>query len=291
MQIRPNAPLPIVYVISDPSDSATYYVRSVIRNSATGSIIQVSGANFVNLTVSASNSRRFSKTIQSPQDSSGVGFYIDVTTTVYTDSGYTTVSPVYQEENVKYLVLEPWTTGLGLGGGGWTGEKAASIDYEKIKALILEVFTNLPTTDLPEPIDIAPLLFYIKECKRILEAFKIPEPKEVDLTSHTQSIKDLAYALKNFKIPEYKEPDFTPLHEAIKEIPKHPETLSPDEHRKAYSTITAEIQKLKTMKPFNEYNNLMDSIAAHITNVRETKKPEEEKAENTINLRAKALIG
>lgn len=169
MQIRPNAPLPIVYVISDPTDAGTYYVRSVIRNSATGAIIQILGLNYVNLTVSPSNSRRFSKTILTPQDSSNVGFYIDVTTTVYTDASYSTVSSNYQEENIKYLVLEPWSVGLGLGGGGWgsgDAKKESSFDYDKLlkllEILIRKIIDETPLKDLKNT-DLVPVLSGIKE--------------------------------------------------------------------------------------------------------------------------------
>jgi hypothetical protein len=217
MQILPNAPFPIVYVISDPSDVATYYVRSVVRNSATGAIIKINNANFVNLTVDPTNSRRFSKLIQSPIDVSGNGFFIDVTTTVYTDSGYTTKSQIYQEDNVKYLVLQPWTTGLGLGGGGWKPE-GGGIDWKKIKELILEAFNELPTTELPN-LDLSPVLIHTKQIKDMISEIPQPEKVNIDLESHTKRIISAhEKAIKGIEFPEQKEVDLSPISDSIEKM-------------------------------------------------------------------------
>jgi len=279
MQIRPNFPLAIVYVISDPSDAGTYYVRSVLRNSATGAIIQINGANFVNLTVSPTNSRRFSKTIQAPQDSSGNGFYIDVTTTVYTNSGYTTVSSGYQEENVKYFVLEPWTVALGSGGGrgGFVEDKsgqAPGVDYNKIKELILEVFNNLPTSDLPA-LDLTPIIIHLLDLKSSIRNIEPPEVKKNDLEGHTSKLLE---AINGIEFPEQKETDLSPVIEAVKSI-EFPQTLHPDEHREHVQKIYDEISKLKSLHPLSKYETVLGELATHI----------EDSKKNNLELRVKNL--
>ncbi len=151
-QLSPQEAFPIVYVLADPNDLATYYVRSVLRNSANGAIIQVSGANFVNLT--DGGSRRFTKTIQAPNDPSGQGLWMDITTTVYKDSGYTIKSENYFEQVDKYLVQQRWSQAFGMGGGGALTIKDSQsgssnkFTLEELKTALKDVLENFT---FPEP--------------------------------------------------------------------------------------------------------------------------------------------
>ncbi len=290
MQIRPNAPLPIVYVISDPSDTGTYYVRSVLRNSATGAIIKNNGLNYINLVVDAGNSRRFSKLIQAPQDSSGAGFYIDVTTTVYTDAGYTNVATNYQEDNTKYLVLEPWTVALGSGGGrgGFVESKseASAIDYKKLKEVLLEAFSELPTTELPEPVDISPAIEHLVDIKQSLDT--LPRAAEMKdffdgyadniTTTHQKSID-------NIKFPEQKELDISPLVDAVKGI-EYPETISPSQHKQAMKQILDTLNSVKESLPHTKYIEIMQHFADAFTSGSKPKKTEDD----PFTSRAKRLL-
>ncbi len=278
MQIRPNAPLPIVYVISDPSDTGTYYVRSVLRNSATGAIIKNNGLNYINLDVDAGNSRRFSKLIQAPQDSSGNGFYIDVTTTVYTDSNYTNVATNYQEDNTKYLVLEPWTVALGSGSGrgGWveTKEGGVAIDYKKLKEIMLEAFAELPTTELPEPVDISPAIIHLIDIKKNLATIpRIAEIKDHVDSHSTKIISAHQQAIKSIEFPEQKEFDISPLVDAIKSI-EFPETISPSQHKEAVNEIVGHLKKMKESLPHTRYIEIMQHFADAFTMGSKSKKEE-----------------
>lgn len=237
-QLDPQETFPIVYVLSDPSDTGTYYVRAVLRNSVTGAIVRVAGLDYVNLT--NLGSRRFSKTIQAPNDASGLGTYIDITVSVYTDSGYTTKSDVYQEENTKYRIQQRWSPAMGNGGGyGTAGGSNASIDYKKLAEVVVEAFNSLPTTELPE-VDLRGLYAQGDTLRELIKAIKMPEMKDVDLMPHTNMIisamttmmRELHLALPKLDlqpaldaigaidIPEgedYK-PHFDKLHAALKEL-------------------------------------------------------------------------
>lgn len=232
-QLSPQETFPIVYLISDPSDANTYYVRAVLRNSVSGAIIQVNGQNYVNLT--DLTNRRFAQSIQAPNDPSGLGLYMDVTVSVYTDSGYTTKSDAYQEENAKYLVQQRWNQALGGGAGGFVSTKEV-VDYKRIAQIVLEVFLGLPTTEIPA-FDLSPVLARCDELCGLIEGVKMPEIPKIDLKPHTDSVvaalqlfaRDLRQnmpkldfqpvldAISKIKFPEAKdyEQNFGKLHEAI----------------------------------------------------------------------------
>ena len=98
-QIRPGETFRIVRQLDDPQDTNTYYIRAVIKNSSSGSTLKT-----VDLTDAGSNSQRFTGSWIADQDPSGQGLYVDITTTVYTDSGCTTKSEKYAIENMQAVV-------------------------------------------------------------------------------------------------------------------------------------------------------------------------------------------
>ena len=175
IQLRPTEYFPIVRVIGDTQDSTTYYVKAIIRNSDTGAIIDT-----VNLT--DQGSRRFSKKWQVVADVGGEGFYVDITTTIYTDSGYTIEAGDYAEESETYLIQERYNTVFGNGSGG-----GVDIDYKKLRKIVQE------------------------EIKFIV----IPEQEKVNLKIVEEGIKQAISGIENIKFPEQKETD---LSGVIKEI-------------------------------------------------------------------------
>ena len=99
MQLHPRENFTIVRQIEDHTDSNTYYIRAVIRNAKTDALITT-----INLT--DQGSRRFSKSWLVPADVSNQGYWICILSSVYTDSGYTTKSPLYGDKMDTYLVQE-----------------------------------------------------------------------------------------------------------------------------------------------------------------------------------------
>lgn len=273
-QISPQETFPIVYVLSDPNDTGTYYVRSVLRNSATGAVINIANTAFVNLT--NQGNRRFTKNISAPNDPGGQGLWIDITTTVYTDSGYTTKSDVYAEQNDRFLVQVRWNTGLGVGGGGYSNanEGASSIDYKKIKELMIEVVKENPVEI--DAVDLDPVLNNfgslherITKLQNLITAIDIPQPQKLDLSLVLRGLEGIKTMMKPVDIKpildaidalEFPEtPDLIPhvnkIHSALKEV----RDLS-EEGRKS---LKASIEKINEKPQPNFTHERMKRLAGH----------------------------
>lgn len=120
-QINPISNYSIVRQLDNVNDPATYYVRAVIKYSSNGNIYKT--VNLVDM-----GGQRFVGNYISPQ-ASQMGTQIDVTTYVYEDSSYTTLSQVYSTTNTQFLVIAQFSPSFGSGGG-------SSITIEQIEALL-----------------------------------------------------------------------------------------------------------------------------------------------------------
>lgn len=215
MQVEPNVSLPLVYQITDPSDTTTYYIRAVIKDSLTGNTLDTKN-------LASAGSGRYTSSFYAPSDLSGSGRHIDVTITVYTNSGYTTVSDVYQKHIDKYLIKRP---SLGsTGGGGYEVDyskitkivnESLSSKIEEIKKikdeklpLIIEKIDSLEkivsTPELPKedkPIDFTPVLAYIDlAIKNISDKVDNKEiTKQTDLSPVLDSISTIISSISDLK--------------------------------------------------------------------------------------------
>ena len=107
--LHPGNHFTVVRQIENHLDAATYYVQAVIRNAYTDAVIET-------LDLTSRGSQRFSKNWLVPADPSGQGFYISIVTSVYTDSGYTTKSDNYGDQETTYLIEDRVLRGGGGGG-------------------------------------------------------------------------------------------------------------------------------------------------------------------------------
>lgn len=276
--IGPQEAFPIVYQISDPTDTNTYYVQAVIRNSATGAVIQT-----VDLDNMAGG--RFALVVESPNDPSGLGTYIDVTATVYTDSGYSVVSPNYQVENVKYRVQERWSRAF-AGGGGYFPEPVV-IDYEKFGKIVLEAFDKLPTADIPQT-DFSGVYAVLDSIRDHVKGIKMPEMQKIDLEDHTKRIMQaLSFAFGNIQFPEL---NLSPVLDAIKNIDIPEGTDYAPHFDKVHGAIKALVPKLDQ---YNKYAGFQKTITGLIKEhggaAPEAPAPQEEKKIN-YDPRVKALF-
>lgn len=125
MQISPLQALPVAYETSIPGDTTLYYVQAVLRDTASSAVLQA-----LNLKNVSSTPNRYVGSFNGSNltDASGLGHAVDVTITVYTDSGYSVLSPNYQILQTSYMVLQPWINNLGMGGG-------LNIDYDKLQKM------------------------------------------------------------------------------------------------------------------------------------------------------------
>lgn len=134
-QVNPNENIQIAYLFADPTDVTVYFVKAVMRNTASGAIV-----GSVNLTMSASNTRRFTGQLAAPANTSAAALYIDITATPYTDNTYTTQLTTYPETIQLYQVAQRWSYALAGGGGGGSG--FANFDWTKLLKLLKDVLTE-----------------------------------------------------------------------------------------------------------------------------------------------------
>jgi hypothetical protein len=127
-EVTPGQPFSVWFFIRNHTDSTTYYVRAKIYDVVTGEILAT-----VPLSQASTNSRLFITTTQAPPDPTGYGRNIVAIATVYTDSGYTTRSDAYEEQEQYYLVK---TTAPVLG--------AAGVDYRVVRDILQEELQKLP---------------------------------------------------------------------------------------------------------------------------------------------------
>jgi hypothetical protein len=133
MQLHPREQFTITRQLNDPAIVTTFYVRAVIRNAKTDTVIDT-----VNLT--DKTGQRFTKQWLVPADPSGQGFWISIVTSVYTDNGYTTKSTDYGDEACSYLVQERYVFNPNYPVG-------PDIDYKRIKKMIDEAIKKI---EIPE---------------------------------------------------------------------------------------------------------------------------------------------
>lgn len=130
MLLRPQRNFTVVRQLANHLDTSTYYVRAVIRDAFTDEILAT-------LDLDDKGSQRFSKNWQVVADPSGLGREISIVTSVYTDSGYTTKSENYGDEENSHLIEDARIGGMGGGG----------VDYYVIRKIIQEELGELPKPD------------------------------------------------------------------------------------------------------------------------------------------------
>jgi hypothetical protein len=191
MQLNPRENFTIARGLEDHRDSTVYYVRAVVRNAQTDALLAT-----VDLTNQGDN-HRYSHIYQLPADPLGQGFYILVTTSVYTDAGYTTKSNIYLDRYDTYLVMQRVNPNLaGIGGG-------VDIDYKRIDRIVDKVVEEkLSKLKLPA----------------FPDRFELPAFPEVDLSEIRTELKSVQDAIRGIKMPEIKPVDLSGMIEKIEKI-------------------------------------------------------------------------
>ncbi len=190
ISLQPREQFTLVRQLEDHTDLTTYYVQAVVRNSVTGEIIKT-----INLTDEGNG--RFTKIYEVPSDISGLGFYIDITISVYTDSGYTTKASSYGDNNDQFLVFD--RTPRGGGGGG------ADVDYKKIQKMMDGVMKAM--TDAMPKMDIEPMMKMMADIKKEVGMIEMPEMEKMDHTPVLKAIGELKTAISS----EIKAKAVTPI--------------------------------------------------------------------------------
>lgn len=143
LTLHPQASFTVVRQIANHLDTDTLYVKAVIRNAYTDAIIET-------LELTSRGSQRFSKNWRVPADPSGMGFYVSIVTSVYSDSGYTTKSGNYGDEENTYLVQDRVPMGGRGGGGGIDARTVRRIIQEELDKAKPEAVEEIPEAEKPK---------------------------------------------------------------------------------------------------------------------------------------------
>lgn len=204
--LQPQSSFPIVRQIANHLDTDTLYVRAVVRN-ADGDTIDT-------VDLEDKGGQRFQRRYRVPVDTSGQGAYISIITSVYTDSGYTTKSPNYGDEENTYLVFDR-VRGTGGGGGG------SNLDAGTIRRIVAEELAKVETPEAPELPEIPryemrwqDILESIDEVRNMVARIPTQKVNEAGIAARVDELgRSILGAIQDKEVTP--ETDLTPALEAI----------------------------------------------------------------------------
>jgi hypothetical protein len=201
-QVTPGENFNIFYFVRNHTDGATYYIQAKIYALDTQELLGTHS-----LSQSPLNSRLYYKTVTAPGDQAGYGRDIVSIATVYTDSGYTTKSGDYEEQEQYFLVKPLPFVG---GGGGISARDAREIFREELKTALdgLPKPEKLQVPDTPDMSFVDALFGALGALQRELNRV----PKETtDTKPVLQRIEELQQAIG--QRPKFERTDLTALAE------------------------------------------------------------------------------
>lgn len=207
--LQPQKDFPIVRQIANHLDTDTYFVQSVVRD-ADGAVLDT--VNLVD-----QGGQRFQKRYRVPVDGSGQGAYISIVTSVYTDSGYTTKSSNYGDEENTYLIFDRVTPTIRGGGSGGPGisdiRRVVADELDKREKEEKEIeFPEMPEIkDYTEMLERA--VAQVEAVKELVS--KIPTDA-TDTMPMLEGIQNLAEAIHNKDVTP--ETDMEPLLTEVREM-------------------------------------------------------------------------
>lgn len=248
MQISPGEIYAIRRQLDDPLDVSTWYVRAVLYWADTDVVIPINGQNYVNLTDRGSQLFRENITVP-PDKNGGSGSRIAIKTTVYSDSGYTTVSDTYGIKEVELLVFDRRNPFMGMGGGG--------VNYDLIRKHMADAISNRTPKGMFDP---QPIVDAINGLRSDIASIRIPEQEKVEFGEVLSRIDDnglkLQKAIQGIHIPEQVPTDLTPVTSRIDKLMK---ILDPEMYQQKMEDI------LTRLKSF--FGHDMDEIRASIKTI------------------------
>lgn len=214
--LQPGNHFTVVRQISNHIDTATYYVRAVIRNAYTDAIIAT-------LDLDDKGSQRFTKNWLVPADPSGQGFYVSIVTSVYTDSGYTTKSENYGDDENTYLVQDRITVGrVGGNSGGIDAFDVRRIMKEELQSIREKMMEKEEPEEEPESEEkdestnkLDTILTTLLDIKGELVSFKETSPDYSPIVAKIDSVGELIVTAINDKEVTEKT-DIDPVLEEIR---------------------------------------------------------------------------
>lgn len=222
--IQPREYFPISRVIADPSDATVYFVKAIVRNARTGATID-------SLKLISMGGGIWALSWQVPADTSGQGLFISITTIVYTDAGYSSLSDMYGQEQDTFLIYDRMKWVAAMAQQISAISSGADIDYKKIGRIVTDALTKavdplkkalldiaqdvdgIETAEAVE-VDLGPVLAALES---LVEATKpIKALKNTDLTDLIKIVTDARDRIAGLKIPEpTASTDLSPVLKAI----------------------------------------------------------------------------
>lgn len=282
MNILPQSTLRIVRQLTDPLDSGTNYVQAVVRNSTSGDIVAT-----INLT--DKTNQRFTGEYTTPPDISGMGYYIDVTTSVYTDDAYTTLNTNYAIEAQTHFIHEQR---VHMGGGG------ADVNYDKVRRIVKEVVEAQEKPKAPIVKDLTPEMRRMEErikdsVTQAVSSIRFPEQVRPDLDGVVARVNETVENATNMVLMsiEQKEvtpqTDLTPILDAISALPNEQMIVTTQELQ-AMVTVLQEL--VNTQQDVDAMRMAAEEFMGKVS-PRTITTPKPQKEENTSALRARRLLG
>lgn len=207
--LQPQVDFGLTRQLSNHLDVATYYVQAKVYD--------VDGVLIDTTNLTDKGGQRFSRRWRVPVDRSGQGAYISIVTSVYTDSGYTTKSDNYGDEENTYLVFDRVSGSRGGGSGGGNidiGTIRRVVAEELEKALPEEVEDEPEEVEIEKPDTTTPKLDQLtKDIASLQTAIaKIPTDT-LDLSDIKQAMETIYGAVEDKEVTPAT--DLTPTLEAI----------------------------------------------------------------------------
>lgn len=295
--LQPRETLPLVRVLTDPTDSTTYYVRAVVRNAKTL-------VTLTTLTLTDNGNRIFSNNYLVPADPSGRGFFIAVTTQVFTDAGMTTPS-AYNDETETYVIYDRMSFAHAISNylGAQLAGDGLDIDYKKIGKMLAEISTESLAKILKEietvkkavkdseteKTDLEPVLSAISEVKNAVQDLDIPEFEPTDLQPVLESIQTVLTAVGGIKF-EQKDLDLSPVLEALKKFDLTEVNTKGGDISKVAEKLLESTQKLpEALKQIDDIKTTMKEFLYIVTSEKRSGAGKQSEQTHAIN-RAGRLI-
>lgn len=185
--LQPQKDYPIVRQISNHLDTDVYYVQAVVRDA--------DGNTIATVNLDSKGGQRYQKRYRVPVDASGQGTYISIVTSVYTDSGYTTKSSNYGDEETTYLIFDRVMPSMrGAGGGGLDARTVRRIVSEELEKAIPEEPEEPEEPEVEEPEELPrwdEVLKAISDQAESIRAIVAKIPTEIDVSPVLASLDEV----------------------------------------------------------------------------------------------------
>lgn len=209
MQLVPSRNFTVVRQIGNHTDATTYYVRAVIRDAYSDVILDT-------LNLTDKGGQRFKYDWLVPQEPSGLGKFISIVTSVYTDSLYTTKSENYSDEENTYL----WATLATSNGGGGGQGFSEKFDYRRIGDMIDKAVATIPAP-LPFPEMPKPKEYEMKwdeillKCEEMMKQMKAMPQEHMDMKPMMEKLAGISQLVNEKEVTP--ETDLQPILDKLSE--------------------------------------------------------------------------